>query len=127
MLTLFILKSGQPEADSKKLKESLGFVVTETIKVEALEDVDPAGIKNTWYGVFYDNEQADEGLEASLKVFLTHSDADVLVLFKRFKDKDSMSKSSRLFRKNVRVRSDCLMPEYEYALKTDAILNGWII
>jgi len=126
MLTLFILKSGQPEADSKRASESFGFVVSKVIEVNSLEDVINAEeVKTPWYGICYDNEYADEGLKVSLKLFLTHSDADVLVLYK--KHPENASKSSRLFRKNVRVRSDCLKPEYAYALKIDAILNGWII
>ena len=114
MLTLFILKSGQPEADPERSKKSFGHVVTKTIEANTLEEVNSHEVETPWYGICYDNEQADEELEASLKTFLLYSDADVLVLYKNL-TKDVVSKSSRLFRKNVRVRSDCLMPEYEYA------------
>ncbi len=126
MLTLFILKSGQPEADSKKAKASFGSVVSEVIEVNSLGDIDPSKMKNSWYGICYDNERADEGLEASLKIFLKHSDADVLILYSKH-DNGTKSKAPRLFRQSVRIRSDSLMPEHEYALKFDAILNGWII
>lgn len=126
MLTLFIVKSGQPEADPKKSEDSFGEVVSKVIHAATLEEVNSHEVKTPWYGICYDNEQADEGLEVSLKIFLTHSDADVLIIYKRLTKQD-MSKSPRLFRQNVRVRPDCLMPEYEYALKIDAILNGWII
>lgn len=126
MLTLFILRSGSDNADSEKTEDSFGKVVSKVIEVNALEDVDRAVVETPWYGICYDNEQIDERLRASLKVFLLHSDADVLVFYKKLSD-ENVSKSSRLFRQSVSVRSDCLLPENEYALKIDSILNGWII
>ena len=67
MLTLFILKSGSNGADPERLRGSFGGVISKVIEVNALEDVDPTEVKTSWYGVFYDNEYADEGLEVSLK------------------------------------------------------------
>jgi hypothetical protein len=126
MLTLFILKSGSANADPDKAKRSFGIVVTATVQLNALEDVNNEEVLTPWYGIIYDDEQADEHLAESLKTFLMYSDADVLSLYKASTNKGNPTKAPRLFKKNVQVRSDCLMPENGYALKLDTILNGWL-
>jgi len=126
MLTLFILKSGQGNADPDRAKRSFGIVVTATVQLNALEDVNNEDVATTWYGIVYDNEVADKPLQASLKTFLMYSDADVLSLYKASTNDGNPTKAPRLFKKSVRVRPDCLMPENDYALKLDTILNGWL-
>ncbi|MCK5606480.1 hypothetical protein KAR91_31550 [Candidatus Pacearchaeota archaeon] len=126
MLTLFILKSGSDDADPERAIASFGKLPRKVVEVNTLKDVDRAEVETKWYGICYDDEQVDKKLKASFKTFLSHSDADVLMIYKKLSE-TSVTKSPRLFRKSVSVRSDCLLPEREYALKMDTILNGWII
>jgi len=125
MLTLFILKSGSEDADPKRARSSFGHQVSVTIELNALEDVNNEDVLTPWYGIIYDDEQADEQLEASLKTFLMYSPADVLSIFKKLSG-GRIEKCSRIFKKTVCVRTDSLVPVDSGALNIDTILNGWI-
>ena len=127
MLTLFILKSGKEYADAALTLASFGNgLVVETVKPVTLADIHAHEITTPWYCVMHDNEQLDIMLQRSLLIFLTYSDADVLICYKKEREFNS-TRSPRFFKKHVKIRTDCLLPQDEGSVKFDTILNGWIV
>uniref|UniRef100_A0A6M3LGY6 Uncharacterized protein n=1 Tax=viral metagenome TaxID=1070528 RepID=A0A6M3LGY6_9ZZZZ len=130
MLTLFILKSGKEHADAAATLASFGNgLVSETVKPPALVDIHAYlafGITTPWYCVMHDNEQLDIMLQRSLLIFLTYTDADVLICYKKEREFNS-TRAPRFFKKHVKIRADCLLPQDEGSVKFDTILNGWIV
>ena len=127
MLTLFVLKSGKAKIDPQAAVKSFGDVVFETIHALSLDDLNEFEVHAPWFGVIHDNEKLDAYLQAALRMFLTWSDADVLVMYKKASDvKIAVHRCPRIFRKGVKIRPDCLLPVDESNLKFDTILNGWI-
>jgi len=138
MLTLFILKSGDPNADPKKTLDSFNGVknfVSHYVYADSLEAINSFEKETDWYCIIYDNEIVDDSLVrvpfekdgrtmlyCPLKIHLRNNKADVLVLFK--KQDGVMSKAPRIFRKHVKL-SDSLMPP-DKTLKFDRVLDGWI-
>ena len=127
MLTLFILKSGKEYADAALTLASFGSgLVVETVKPASLADIQGHAITTPWYCVMHDNEQLDIMLQRSLLIFLTYSDADVLICYKKEREFNS-TRAPRFFKKHVKIRADCLLPQDEGSVKFDTILNGWIV
>jgi len=136
MLTLFILKSGNKDADPKKSLQSFIGLVTQTYYLNSLPEINAAGKENDWFAVIYDDEVVGKGLMdvtltkdgetmnyCPLKVHLMQTKADVLVLYK--KHGGAITRSPRIFRKHVQLLPDTLMPADE-AVKFDTVLDGWI-
>jgi len=123
MLTLFILKSGDPNADYEKLINSFDHMTPDVVFVGDIRAINISK-KQNWYIVMYDNEIIDQNLMEALPVYLEHSTSDVVVLFKR-NELDEVTTSPRLFRKDVCLREDCLLPD-DKGLKFDRALDGWI-
>lgn len=138
MLTLFILKSGSPNADSKKTLNSFDGVknlVTHNVYVDSLAQINAFEKGTDWYFVLYDDEIVDDSLlwvstekdgktmmYSPLKIHLRQNNADVLVLYK--KKNSIVTKAPRIFRKHIKL-SNTLMPENK-TVKFDTILDGWI-
>jgi len=90
MLTLFILKSGNKDADPKKSLQSFIGLVTQTYYLNSLPEINAAGKENDWFAVIYDDEVVGKGLMdvtlmkdgetmnyCPLKVHLMQTKADV--------------------------------------------------
>lgn len=123
MLTLFVVQSRADALDPGVTLESFDGLVDEVHFVPNLQAVNGKEKKSKWYCVVYDNEHIDEPLKEGLKVFVQIAEVDVLVLLKKHKDK--YSKAPRLFRRDVRLRSDSLLPANK-GVTFETVLNGWI-
>lgn len=136
MVTLFILKSGNKDADPKRSLQSFIGLVTQTYYLNSLPEINAANKQNDWFAVIYDDEVIGKGLmdaalikdgEAMsycpLKVHLSQTKADVLVLYK--KHGGTITKSPRIFRKHIQLSPDTLMPA-DKTVKFDTVLDGWI-
>uniref|UniRef100_A0A6M3IHJ8 Uncharacterized protein n=1 Tax=viral metagenome TaxID=1070528 RepID=A0A6M3IHJ8_9ZZZZ len=125
MLTLFVLKSGAPDADADRAEKSFAEIALKMIRVDSLKDIYQHNIDTLWYGIIYDNEQADMLLQTALPVFLAYSNADVMILFKK-NSNGKASRAPRIFKQGIAVRTDCLLPVNEAAI-FDSVLNGWLL
>lgn len=138
MLTLFILKSGSPDADSKKTLGSFSGVknlVGQVAYLDSLSEINAIEKQNDWYFVIYDNEIVGDSLVRAviekdgqtmmycpLKVHLRQTKADALILYK--KQGGNVTKSPRAFRKHIQL-SKTLVPA-DKTIKFDTVLDGWI-
>jgi len=120
MITLFVVQSCADAKDPTKTIDSFGPMASEAHQVANLDEINSTA--NDWYAILYDNECIDEQLKEGLKVFITQSNADALVLFK--KRGDTAFKSPRLFRRHITLGDNTLMPEQNVRFET--VLNGWI-
>lgn len=126
-MELFIFQSGVPFADLEKLVQSFAHsgttqvtLVTPGTKVHEIRTV------FAWYGVFYDNEMIDDNLRASLQTFLEYPHFDVLCMWKKMEN-GCFSKTPRIFRRNVSLQENSLVPLDSGSLKSTNILDGWLL
>lgn len=123
MLTLFVVQSCADPKDPGMTVKSFDDLADEIYFVPNIQAINEATVANEWYAVIYDDEHIDEQLMEGLKVFVKESHADMLILMK--KSKNGYFRCPRLFRQNVILRSDTLLPETE-GLSFDTVLNGLI-
>jgi hypothetical protein len=122
-LTLFVVQSRMEALDPGPTVESFEGLVSETFFVPNIQAINEAIVKTDWYAVIHDNEHIDDPLLEGLKVFIKESPADMLVL--RKKSEEQYFKAPRLFRRDVMLRQDVLLPAIE-GLDFDTVLNGMI-
>lgn len=123
MLTLFVVQSCADPKDPDRSVKSFDGLADEIYFVPNIQAINEATVANEWYAVIYDDEHIDEQLMEGLKVFVKESHADMLILMK--KSKNGYFRGPRLFRQNVILRWDTLLPE-KADLSFDTVLNGLI-
>jgi len=124
MLTLFILKSGDPNAAPEKTVTSFAHMNPKVKMASDIKMINATEKRTKWYAVMYDNERLDQNLMEALPIHLTFQTHDIIVLFKR-NDKDEMTMAPRIFRAEIKLRDNCLLPDGS-GLKFDRALDGWI-
>jgi len=137
MLTLYIVESGDPTADHKRLIKSFGEVVSSAIQAVRFNQIHSLKTIMPWYGVFWNNEIIDIQLMESLKIFLTNEiPFDVYTVMKKQIDKEAyfghrVTQAPRFFRNHVQLSPDELMPwgkkECKEGLRFERILDGFIL
>ena len=132
-LTLFIMRSGNKEAEASKVTESLHYESKEenreyvfyptVVKViDSLSEIQ--AVETSHYMVMWDNEVASEALASSIHPFMYY-DADVFVMFKREKNLTT-TRSPRMFKDHVKLQHETLLPvDAGYGYET--ILDGFIL
>lgn len=124
MLKLFIIKSDSPNADAIKTINSFDTVITDFQYVTSYQEINDFPKTKKYFCVLYDNEYLDKELAAAIKV-IVKSEYDYLVLFKKHAGK--YYEAPRMFKKELKLKPDSLIPEnYEKLIKT-SILDGWIL
>jgi hypothetical protein len=104
-LNVYVLKSHADSAGwlPPAMVEAMASMAVE-VKIRrvgsVLEIGEDAKPDSGWYGVLYDNECLDEALQAGLPVHLQMNEADVLVLFREYKD-GRVFQCPRFFRSHV--------------------------
>jgi len=122
--TLFVVQSRADAMDYMPAAKSfVGLTAGDIFCVPNIQSISDHPVNSEWYGVIYDDEQIDEPLLEGLKVFVEVSDADMLILIKKHDGK--YYKCPRLFRREVELRTDTLLPVKE-GLEFDTVLNGYI-
>ena len=135
MLTLYIVKSGDPNAQNQGLIESFGEDISIPSAIQAVRFNQIHSLKaiTTWYGVFYDNEIIDIQLRESLRIFLTNEILiDVYTVMKKHIDKESsfgyrFTQAPRFFRSEIQISPDGLRPMKKEGIRYERILNGFIV
>ena len=134
MLTLYIVKSGDPSAKNERLIESFGDDISIPSAIQAVRFNQIHSLKaiTPWYGVFYDNEIIDIQLKESLRIFLTNEVLiDVYTVMKKHIDKESptgfnVTQAPRFFRNNIQISPNGLMPMRK-DVRFERILNGFVL
>jgi hypothetical protein len=119
----FILKSGHETADVCKTIESLKPIASNFKGVDDLNQINYEDKQSDWYCVFYDNEAIGESLCDAIPMFLEYAQEDCLVLIK-YVGKESFIKCPKIYRRDVRLKYDSLLPEDEYTFLT--VLDGYV-
>ena len=128
MLTLFVLKSGQETADPDRAIKSWGPLPSRVVHVGSLLELKSTAINTEWYAVIYDNEILEAELQAALAVFFEVSTADVFVVFQRDDTGENPpQKAPRVFRYDVIIEDNSLMPLEPSQVSFETILNGWVV
>lgn len=129
-LTVFILKSGRKQTDIEKLTMSIpDSIHARYVTIDRLSVIDDYKPETEWYMVLYDNEFISPSLAKSLHVYM-HHDFDFYIIMKRIYNDDGnmeVTQSPRLFRKPVKLSRDSLMPINSEKLKSERIMDGWIL
>jgi hypothetical protein len=123
MLTLFVVQSCADPKDPGPTVRSFEGLASEIYFVPDIKSINEQMVQTDWYAVIYDDEHIDEPLMEGLKVFIKESQSDMLILMK--KKKDAFFRGPRLFRRDVMLRGDTLLPEKE-GVEFDTVLNGFI-
>ena len=123
MLTLFIVQSCADPKDTARTRMSFSGLADTIVEVPNIQAINEEPVEHDWYAVIYDDEHIEEQLLEGLKVFIGESPADMLVLLKH--SDGQYFKAPRLFRRDVILRDDSLLPVKE-GLEFDTVLNGMI-
>jgi len=123
MLTLFVVQSRADALDTNPATHSFKGLANEVYLVPNIQSINEKEKGNEWYAVIYDDEYIDEPLLEGLKVFVAVSEVDVLVLGKKGKDK--IFKAPRIFRRDIKLRDDSLLPVKDN-VTFETVLNGWV-
>lgn len=132
MLTLFLLKSGDPKNTDRLASVKSLAKITEKVVIVEDEDNKFLYVNNTkketdWYAILYDNEYVDDMLSEAIPIFLEQCKADVLVFYRKKNKKLAVvHKCPRIFRKDVRLKFNSLMP-VQPELVFETVLNGWLL
>jgi len=128
MLTLFILQTALPKADAMATFRSLNglagyyYIVRNTWEINALNK--PEG----WYLVLYDNEIVDKMLQASFKSFMVAQQFNAYTIMKKVEvPKRVVTQTPRLYRTDIELQENSLLPVEGTELKLTRILDGWIL
>ena len=124
MLTLFIIQSRADALDSGPALKSFEGLADEVHLLPNIQGINTTEKRNQWYAVIYDDEIIDEYLNEGLRIFIELSDAEMLVLVKKGGE-GKYFKCPRLFRKDVKIRADALLPVKE-GLALETVLNGFV-
>jgi len=125
MLTIFIIPSYAKNANVRKTIASFagidgGFRV---VPVLYCSEINRYEKKDSWFGVFWDNEYIDADLKSALPVFLSFPNLEVLVLYKKEGVVEATWRK-RVFRKNIFLVDDC-RPLCLWENR-ETILDGWV-
>lgn len=127
MLTLYILKTNEPNRSVIKTKKSVeGGPLRQWRVVESVEDINKHKYRQPWFVVLYDNEYLSYDLRKAVKAILRmeHIEYDALKLVKKSSD-GKLYQCPRLFRKHVKLAENSLLPA-DRSIKMERILDGWI-
>ncbi len=123
MMDCYILKSSTGAADGCKTLDSLRGVIGSFKDSLSIYQINREEKKRDWYCVFYDNECIGNNLLTALPVYLKFAKEDCIILIK-YVDGKSIIKCPKIFRKDVKLRPDALIPFGEYSFLT--VLDGYV-
>lgn len=132
MLDIFILPAQMSHSYYNKTVESFekfSFPVT-IRKISSFYELIHSKKSNPFYSYFFDVEKVSADLRDGLSMFLRFmamGKFDVLVLYKRNVRRGEAQFNPRIFRENITLDSRTLLPVNTLGLKTEHVLNGWIV
>jgi len=130
MIDVFLITSGDRNANQEKTIKSLGDIQHTVNHVEFTNDINDHKKENDWFFILYDNEVLSEELSEALPIFFANSDKKVLVCYQKikntFNDETKMYRVPRAFRKGIKLQEDSLMPKNVELTRECHILNGGI-
>ena len=129
MLDVFVLPSGMSHADFSKTEKSIQGLTCDWIirRPRTLKEFICCSRSYPFYMFIFDNESLDLGLQKSLNMFLKMNMFDVLVLWKKDVRNGFAEYRPRIFRSNLVLRETTFTPIAPFGLKTEGVLNGWIL
>lgn len=131
---LFILQSGKFNAKLDKTKKSVDDYITSATFCKTIQEINDlvTGVTKPvwrdvqdWYMVLYDNEYIDPLLKAILPIELAKSLADSIILYK-VDNLRKTTKAPRIFKKDIVLRPNSLLPLRENDIIFMEIPGGWI-
>lgn len=129
MLDIFVAPSGMPHADrsrTERLLEKINVPVR-IVRVSSLKGINRMGKSNPYYCFFFDCEYPDKGLRKSMKMFLNINMFDYLVLYKKNVRTGHAEFRPRVFRENIQLDTNWMTPLRDFGLKSEDVLNGFIV
>lgn len=128
-MILFVLRSGDPNANAEKTIESCHGLFNQVFSIGNINKINSL-VQKTGDAVFlvlYDNEYLEEDLRSVIPLYVD-SKFDVVSLFSKTYDgiENKYHLSPRLFKGNMRIKQDRLYPEVEEFTHTRS-LDGWIV
>jgi len=125
MLTLFILPSGQPNADLGQTIESFkrSGILFKAVSIKDWRGINSYRDKDEWYGIFWDNEGIDSNLETALPEHLKNRPPEALILYKRLGEEKAEYRA-RFMRRSVWLTEDFAPISRWICYET--VLDGWV-
>ena len=123
MLTLFVMPSGEENADINKTVRSFQSVrpielvtITDWTQVNGKADSD-------WFGIFWDNEHLAVDLSEALPFYFSNLTYDALICYK-YIGEEKASFRMRFFRRHVHLTDD--FKPLRMFMKVETMLDGFI-
>ena len=130
MLTLYIFPCDKPPLhDPERAKKSFGSVVQFSCLLEDRRLDLEKDFQTPWYGYIFSDEFLDELAMRALPVFLASNQFDCLVMMKKTIKNGQLRvfQSPRIFKKDVKLIENLLIPENPQRLRFERMLDGWIL
>jgi len=126
-LTVFVIRSLQPDADLLKCLKSFGYLIQEFHVIDRHFEINDREIRTEWYFVLYDNEYIQDSLIETIPVFMTWNNFDCFSLYKQIGEApvNKASICPRMFRNTIKLSEFALYPELP-STRIETILNGWL-
>ena len=137
MLTLYIIRSNEANANSDKTEESFSgmkygeeLVPIYTVLIDGVSQIKEHKLsrKGQWYIVLYDNEKITIGLKESIPMYMCMLGGQIgaIILVKKTRD-GRLFQAPRLFRSHVDLDDASLLPPESMGIKFERALDGWIV
>lgn len=129
MLDIFVAPSGMPHANRKRTEQFIEKIdlPIRIERVNTLMNINKIPKMNPYYGFMFDVEFPDKGLRNGLGMFLRIDMFDYLVCYKKNVRTGYAEFRPRFFRENVKLELNQFTPANDFGLKSEDILNGFIL
>ena len=130
-IDLFIVQSDSPNANiAKTIGCFAGHLGVAVHEVPNLDRISVIVGDFDWYGVLYDNEVLDPLLARYIQLHF-NSGHDVIKCIKKRRDPETgetkHSEAPRFFKRSVRLKPGCLLPDDMESISIDRAIDGWIL
>lgn len=127
MLTLFAI-AGDDIFNPERAIESFGDIVEKSVILDHRRIDNLVPVDTPWYGYVYADEWVDERIREALPVFLQADYFDCLVMLKKQLNYGDtrVFQSPRIFKKDVTLEKDMLIPRNPTTLVFETMLDGWV-
>lgn len=125
MLTLFVKLTNEPNKSVERTLSSLSNLYNEVYFVDDINEINYYEKETDWYLVLYDNEFVSVDLKDAIgNILKMEIDLDAIIFLEIYSD-GTMFQSPRMFKKNVSLKWNSLMPVDKFS-NLERILDGWI-
>ncbi|MHA2047154.1 MAG: hypothetical protein ACW99G_20370 [Candidatus Thorarchaeota archaeon] len=128
MLTLFVIGSGEGNADIEKTIASFSGLSVDhkVISVTGWREINQYKDKDEWFGIFWDNECIDKDLSEFIPTYLSFRNLELLILYKKMGVTEATWRD-RFFRSHIHLLNGYRPMCMRRWLNKEVVLDGWVL